>query len=77
MSPALRLAGKVGTPGAAEEPEQGRLAHKSTEPEDTSPTCINHWPAFRVDRKVQLKVAVWLKAAEGRTSLMLVVLLRS
>lgn len=64
-------------PGPADKPEQGRLAHKSTEPEDMSPTFINHWPAFRVDRKVQLKVAVWLKAAEGRTSLMLVVRLRS
>lgn len=35
---------------------RGGLPHKFTEPEDMSPTFTNHWPAFRDDRKVQLKL---------------------
>lgn len=53
------------------------MSYKFTEPEDMGPTFKNHWPAFRDDRNVQLKLEEWLLAADGRTSMILVVLVRS
>ena len=70
---------KASSPGAAHDLIQKREFKAGFLKWETCLTgaCENHLPAFRVDRKSQSNKEGCVKEAFGRTSLILVVLLRS